>query len=124
VLENHHVATLYRIITTPKTSILEQVQEEQYRRIRKNCINNILKTDMKEHFALIKGIQEKRNLYKDEFLKKIAENEADQLLYTGFLTHCADLCGPVKPFHIASEWSKRISKEFSRQVEHILSCAS
>eukprot|EP01017_Pseudomicrothorax_dubius_P050744 TRINITY_DN9653_c0_g1_i2.p1 TRINITY_DN9653_c0_g1~~TRINITY_DN9653_c0_g1_i2.p1 ORF type:complete len:144 (-),score=37.76 TRINITY_DN9653_c0_g1_i2:97-528(-) len=72
---------------------------------------------MKEHFPLVKAIQEKRALYKEEFLKKIGESENDLLTYTGFLTHCADLSGQIKPYDISSEWSKRVSKEFSAQYE-------
>ena len=54
VLENHHVSSTFKILSKEKCNILEKVSDEQYKTIRKFAISNILATDMKRHFELLK----------------------------------------------------------------------
>ena len=54
VLENHHVSTMYKIMIKEKYNILKNASLEQYRTIRKYAIPNILATDMKRHFEILK----------------------------------------------------------------------
>jgi hypothetical protein len=54
VLENHHVSSMFKIMMRDKCNILANISDEQYRTIRKFAISNILATDMKRHFELIK----------------------------------------------------------------------
>lgn len=54
VLENHHVSVMYKILSKDKYNILNNVSQEQFNTIRKHVITNILATDMKKHFDIIK----------------------------------------------------------------------
>lgn len=45
---------MYKIMTKEKYNILKNVSLEQYRTIRKLAIPNILATDMKRHFEILK----------------------------------------------------------------------
>lgn len=57
VLENHHIATTFKIMQKPECSILAKMGKEDYVRLRKIVINNILATDMKEHFTLLHNFE-------------------------------------------------------------------
>lgn len=57
VLENHHVSQTYLILSNSKYNILENVSEQDYKLIRKRMISNILHTDIKKHFDLIKDFE-------------------------------------------------------------------
>ncbi|KAL4472006.1 hypothetical protein ABPG72_018508 [Tetrahymena utriculariae] len=114
VLENHHSSTLFKIIQ--KHNIFEQLQNEDVKNIRKYCISNILSTDMKKHQELTKQFEIKLTYLKQEGTDLI-KSEADKKLMCGFLVHVADLTGPTKCFELAKEWSLRICKEFTLQVQ-------
>jgi hypothetical protein len=45
---------MFKIMMRDKCNILANISDEQYRTIRKFAISNILATDMKRHFELIK----------------------------------------------------------------------
>jgi hypothetical protein len=54
VLENHHVSTMFKILLKEKYNILSNLTNEEYNTIRKYSIVNILGTDMKKHFDIMK----------------------------------------------------------------------
>jgi hypothetical protein len=62
VLENHHVATLFRILTDPAVdaNILAHLSKEQAKEVRAIIIKNVLGTDMSYHF-------ESTNLFKARY---------------------------------------------------------
>lgn len=57
MLENHHLATTFRILQDPDRNILEKIDKDDYLRFRKIVISNILATDMKEHFTLMHNFE-------------------------------------------------------------------
>lgn len=59
MLEQHHIATTFKILLNEKYNIFMNISVETVKEIRKLMISNILYTDMKEHFALL-GDFEKR----------------------------------------------------------------
>jgi len=110
-------------------------------------IANILNTDIKFHFPLLKEFQE---LGKTFEINKTSQKElagrfqltenkvlfgnviiavidsllgnvpSDLKVFSGLLTHAADFGGSIKPFAIARMWSERVDKEFSAQVKNLL----
>lgn len=113
VLENHHVSTVFKLLQKDKYNILTNLSQEQYQVVRKFVVSNILSTDMKKHFELIKQadlrikVDEPFALTKDE----------DKKLVAGLLVHACDLTQPTKSFSISRNWSLRIQSEFDNQVE-------
>ena len=52
VLENHHVATTFEIMTKEenKYNIFDKLDKDQFKKVRKIIIDSILATDMSNHF--------------------------------------------------------------------------
>merc|ERR1712232_1540733 len=56
-LENMHCAKLYTIVADPSTNIFVKLTKEQYKEVRKYCIETILHTDMMKHGAMVNALQ-------------------------------------------------------------------
>ncbi len=67
VLENHHVATLFRIVNDPTVNadIFARLSKEQFREVRAVIIKSVLGTDMRYHF-------ESTNLFKARYHRDLA----------------------------------------------------
>ena len=50
VLENHHSALTFKILCEEKYNVLCNLEETDWKYLRKYMISNILHTDMKKHF--------------------------------------------------------------------------
>ncbi len=57
VLENHHLTTTFKILQLPQCNIFEKMESFDFQYLRKNMINNILSTDMKEHFMILHNFE-------------------------------------------------------------------
>ena len=68
-LEQHHLATTFKILLNEKYNIFFNLSVETVKEIRKFMISNILFTDMKEHFSLL-GLFEAR-------MKELTEHTQD-----------------------------------------------
>lgn len=75
-------------------------------------ISNILYTDIKEHFPLIKKF--KAIDYNPEEKPLSAE---DVRTLTGMIIHTSDFGGSAKEFEICKEWSRRVNLEFIAQYK-------
>ncbi len=85
---------------------------------RKYIINNILCTDMKEHFRL-SGNFEGRVKALNEKGEEYGALEEDRKLLCGMLIHCADFNGAAKEWKCAYQWSLKVNQEFSKQVSNL-----
>ena len=57
VLENHHVATLYKLLTeNPDANVLDTMSSDEGVDARKQIIDMIVHTDMRHHFSLINKV--------------------------------------------------------------------
>lgn len=50
VLENHHLTATFKILKKEECNLFSSLNDKDYQIFRKLMINNILATDMKEHF--------------------------------------------------------------------------
>ena len=50
VLENHHAATFFFLMEDDSCKIFDKFAPDQYSKIRKQIVDNILYTDMSKHF--------------------------------------------------------------------------
>ena len=57
ILENHHTATFFFLIEDEACSIFNDLSKEDYAKIRKQIIENILYTDMTKHFQFMGEIK-------------------------------------------------------------------
>ena len=116
-LENHHVATMFSILNNSDCNIFKHVADDQMAEIKKNMIENILATDMKQHIPILSDFK-KKLLTSTEIciLAIIQDSEADSDLVSKIFIKCADISGSAKPTSIATKWSRLVAQEFSAQV--------
>ena len=56
VLESHHLATLYRMMSQPELDIFHKIDASRWREVRKHVINAVIHTDMTYHFPLVSKV--------------------------------------------------------------------
>lgn len=126
-LESMHCARLFELTSSSETAILENFEKEQYKEIRKNCIESILHTDMVQHFSMVKDCQMLYEMNVEVFevadwdtppsqaeieVMKAAENKK---LALNLFLHSADVGNPAHPWHICSSWAYLVLDEFFAQ---------
>lgn len=111
VLENHHCHVGFQLLK--KSNLLEPLEAEDQRLMRKIFVQAILGTDMVHHsgkMAEIKKINEMGGL------GDLKEKDAERLLVLTLILHTADLYNPIKPYSTAYKWAALLQKEFNAQV--------
>ena len=128
-LENYHCSFLFKIIKKDETNIFEKLNVDNYKKIRKRMISQILATDMANHGEVISLIRTKIKTFqeqeeednkdekdeKNKFIllsgnEKTKFNEQQALL--NYLIHCADLGHNCKKYEISKKWIKVLCEEF------------
>ena len=130
-LENFHLAKLFTTLRKDETNIFEKLSSQDYKKIRKKMISEILATDMAIHGKVLNNIRSKipdyllqekngkdennNNLKKFELISDInneeTTNEEKQALFDYFI-HSADLGHNTKIFDISLKWVELLSNEF------------
>ena len=128
-LENFHLAKLFKTIRKEETNIFEKLSTQDYKKIRKKMISEILATDMAIHGKVLNNIRSKipdyllqeKNDNNGDKVKKFelisdinneeTTNEEKQALFDYFI-HSADLGHNTKLFDISLKWVELLSKEF------------
>ena len=128
-LENFHLAKLFKTIRKEETNIFEKLSTQDYKKIRKKMISEILATDMAIHGKVLNNIRSKipdyllqekndnnnNKVKKFELISDInneeTTNEEKQALFDYFI-HSADLGHNTKIFDISLKWVELLSNEF------------
>ena len=126
-LENYHCSFLFKILKSDETNIFEKLSVENYKKIRKRMISQILATDMANHGEVISLIRAKIITFEaeaDEEAKNDPDNsfvllsgnektkfDEQQILFN-YLIHCADLGHNCKKYEISKKWIKLLCEEF------------
>ena len=128
-LENFHLAKLFKTIRKDETNIFEKLSLQDYKKIRKRMISEILATDMAIHGKVLNNIRSK---IPDYLLQEKNENNVDKLKKFELITdlkneettseekqalldyfiHSADLGHNTKKFKISLRWVELLSREF------------
>ena len=130
-LENFHLAKLFKTLRKDETNIFEKLTTQDFKKIRKKMISEILATDMAIHGKVINNIRSKIPEYllqqdndsdkntevhkKFELISDInneetTEEEKQALL--DYFIHAADLGHNTKKFSLSLKWVELLSKEF------------
>lgn len=112
VLENHHTALTFKLISDSDSNIFSNISKEATKYIRKIIIESILSTDMMKHFPII-GSHTDRFKQIDKFPIGSLEKDCEHL--SGFIVHCCDIGHPTKSLELYSKFSKLVCEEFSQQ---------
>ncbi|TGZ67729.1 hypothetical protein CRM22_004620, partial [Opisthorchis felineus] len=116
VLENHHLAVGFQLLTRPGCDILENVPKKQRLSLRRMVIDMVLATDMSKHMSLLADLKTMVET------KKVAgsgiltlDNYSDRMQILQNMIHCADLSNPTKSLNLYRQWNARIMEEHFRQ---------
>jgi hypothetical protein len=126
-LENYHLAKLFKTLRKEETNIFEKLTTQDFKKIRKKMVSEILATDMAIHGKVINNIrskipeyllednnnsetQKKFELISDINNEETTEEEKQALL--DYFIHAADLGHNTKKFNISLKWVELLSKEF------------
>ena len=130
-LENFHLAKLFKSLRKDETNIFEKLSTQDFKKIRKKMVSEILATDMAIHGKIINNIRSKipeyllqennnseNNLEKNRKFELISDinneettDEEKQALLDYFI-HAADLGHNTKKFSVSLKWVELLSKEF------------
>ena len=115
VLENHHAATTFALLSLPHTSVFSplhsRLTQQEVRSLRKMMIASILSTDMARHFEMCHQL----DAAEPECASINWHSESDRQFVINLITHSSDLSGQITPLHIAREWEERVTREFMLQ---------
>jgi hypothetical protein len=125
-LENYHCSYLFRILKKDENNILAKLDVDNYKKIRKRIISQIIATDMANHAEVCSLIKTKIKKYNEKGKEGTIEEKSELILLSGnekskfdeqqvllnYLIHCADLGHNCKKYEICIKWIKLLSEEF------------
>lgn len=109
-LENYHASLTFELLRKEENNFLGHLNREEFMAFRKLVIENILFTDIKEHFPLLNKFNERINNGK-------ALDREDTPLLCSIIVHSGDFAGSIKEFEVCKEWAHRVNIEFSNQYK-------
>eukprot|EP00727_Mastigamoeba_balamuthi_P001504 m51a1_g11350 putative achain catalytic domain of human phosphodiesterase 4d in complex with amp (778) ;mRNA; f:7066-9809 len=115
VLENHHLATFFRLCAVPKQNIFKGMPEGQCRALRKRIIDTVLATDLASHFAFIEILGNKLAVNFSP-----STNAEDMAMLVCTIIKCADLSNSARPREVSEWWTQQICEEFFQQGDEEL----
>merc|ERR1719461_2117029 len=129
-LENMHCAKLYKIVANPATNVFAKLTKEEYKEVRKHCIETILHTDMMVHHSMIKELQMTYQMNTEVFARRdddvtpgtnsVAELEVfgqpeTKILVMKCILHSADVSNPCRAWDVTHAWALLRLEEFFAQ---------
>jgi cAMP-specific phosphodiesterase 4 len=126
-LENMHCAKLFTLCSLPDSNIFMNLPKDQFKEIRKNCIEMILHTDMVVHFAMVKDLtmlyQMNSEMFDATDLDALPDLQEAELFRNGdnkklimnLVLHSADVSNPCKGWSICETWAYLVLDEFFAQ---------
>lgn len=127
-LENMHCAKLYTIVSKPGTNVFQKLSKEQYKEVRKCCIETILHTDMVLHNSMVKELQMLFQMNSEVFTAtgngegpvNLAEVEVfnqpeTKTLAMECILHSADVSNPCRSWEVTHSWALVCLEEFFAQ---------
>eukprot|EP00931_Biecheleriopsis_adriatica_P017875 TRINITY_DN12675_c0_g1_i1.p1 TRINITY_DN12675_c0_g1~~TRINITY_DN12675_c0_g1_i1.p1 ORF type:complete len:925 (+),score=208.56 TRINITY_DN12675_c0_g1_i1:81-2777(+) len=129
-LENMHCAKLYTITGRPETNVFRGLSKEQYKEVRKHCIETILHTDMMAHQAMVKDLQMLFQMNSEVFSStqeaasnplsfhaeiEIFSSPENKTKVMDTILHSADVSNPCKAWDTTHAWALVCLEEFFAQ---------
>lgn len=112
VLENHHVASAWKLmISDGKHDFLAGQDDALVNKIRIATIKLVLSTDLAKHTKIIarwRGLFEKGNAFD-------LKDDNSRLIMMQMIIKCSDIANPAKEYSAHSKWSKLVIEEFYLQ---------
>eukprot|EP00048_Salpingoeca_helianthica_P001916 m.52750 g.52750 ORF g.52750 m.52750 type:complete len:854 (-) comp11793_c0_seq1:188-2749(-) len=124
VLENHHLATAFKIMGDERCNILKSFEKDDRLVVRRLMIDMVLSTDMVKHAkflgefnALLHSIHtdpapKEASAVASVIRARLRERYEDRVLVLCNIVHSADLGSATKPWPICQKWTQRVINEF------------
>eukprot|EP01135_Chromosphaera_perkinsii_P008448 Nk52_evm16s1360 gene=Nk52_evmTU16s1360 len=109
-LENHHCSVAFRILDDEKSNIFATLSKEDYIRLRKVIISNILATDMARHGEIL-------GRYKESIEGFDFTNVDHKALLMNVLLKASDISNEVRPMDVSEPWVDCLLAEFFAQSD-------
>jgi GAF domain-containing protein len=115
VLENHHAATMFRLLEADGTDVVADLEHGAFLRFRKVALSGILATDMAHHQKLVENARKLNTSVSESFP---ADEVSNSCHLVEFIMHTSDICNPALPsFPVVVDWAIRVCTEFTNQAE-------
>ena len=108
VLENHHVASAFKILLDDKNNFIENFSKDDKKKFRFKVVALVMATDFARHFADLGKFQLK-------FSNCQVKDDEDRLMVMEMLMHTSDVGNPSRPWKTCHEWAIRVMNEFFNQ---------
>lgn len=116
VLENHHCSSAWSVLCEENCNILQNMDPEDVRDLRRKFCQMILATDMSQHSTILGRFQSK--LKSEEGVD--FENTEDKILVLQMCIKLADVSNISRDVRIYLPWVKRLQTEMFNQVSYIV----
>ena len=110
VLENHHCATGFEILSRPECNLLKCFTPEKTKELRSIICLMVLATDISSHFEYIGKFKNKLNDAGMDF-----KDHKDKQLIMDLALKCADVSNAAKSTSLSVTWANLIMTEFYSQ---------
>eukprot|EP00727_Mastigamoeba_balamuthi_P000386 m51a1_g10344 putative calcium calmodulin-dependent 3 -cyclic nucleotide phosphodiesterase 1a isoform x2 (1777) ;mRNA; r:145162-155784 len=124
VLENHHLATFFRLCAAKRQNIFGGVPDSEYRSLRRRVIEMVLATDLAGHFAFVDNLSNKLAV---RFSPSTDPEDMATLLSTllkarpsSLALAAPHLSNSARPWEVSEWWTQQISEEFFQQGDEEL----
>lgn len=130
-LENMHCAKLYTLVKEKGTNVFAMLSRDQFKEVRKHCIETILHTDMMAHTGMVKDLQMFYQMNEEVFcmakekkedavLAMMTEAEVfssneSKTLAMNCMLHSADVSNPCRHWLVSHAWAMVVLEEFFAQ---------
>mmetsp|Transcript_109893 Transcript_109893/g.211472 ORF Transcript_109893/g.211472 Transcript_109893/m.211472 type:complete len:414 (+) Transcript_109893:3-1244(+) len=131
-LENMHCSKLYNIVGEDECNVFSKMTKEQFKEVRKICIEAILHTDMMSHQAIVKDLQMTYQMNSEVFTShKSGDDGAEasdtapevevfnqtdvKTIIMNSLLHSADVSNPCRTWEVSKDWAMKVVEEFFNQ---------
>lgn len=109
-LENHHIAATFSVMQKTKgCNIFKDLDNDEFKEVRKMMIELVLATDASLHFTELGKL--KARIGSSDF----APEGDDKMGVLKMMVHLADISNPCKPFRLALLWTGLLYDEFFKQ---------
>jgi cAMP-specific phosphodiesterase 4 len=124
-LENMHCAKLYTMVINPTVNPFATLSKDQYKDVRKYCIETILHTDMMGHNGMVKELQLLYEVKSEIFATSEGKNNIavaevfntgeTKFLVMNNILHSADISNPCRTWDVCRPWAMQVLEEFFEQ---------
>jgi cAMP-specific phosphodiesterase 4 len=122
VLENMHVATLYKLLRDePTADPFQKLTDADWKAARKTIVSGVLATDMAHHFTMVSEadvffqVNEGKLSNSTDRVALFRENPKNADFLVRLWMHTADISNPVKNFTVCQKWCTAVTDEFFAQ---------